>query len=122
MQRKLVAACVLCFIFMIIEIIGGWIARRCAGACGAALLRLWSTARAPHAAAAQLFLDWFLGLPGQTANVKYQFTHSLRPDAPAPPGGLKATEFKLLIPDDWHALEQSHAAYVKEWNKLTGMR
>lgn len=77
---------------------------------------------APHPEAARLFLDWFLGLPGQTANVKAQFTHSLRPDAPAPPGGVKATEFKLLLPDDWHALEASHAQYVKEWNKLTGMR
>jgi iron(III) transport system substrate-binding protein len=77
---------------------------------------------APHPAAAQLFMDWFLSLPGQTANVKYQFTHSLRPDAPAPPGGVKASEFRLLVPDDWHALEASHAQYVKEWNKLTGMR
>ena len=73
-------------------------------------------------AAAQLFLDWFLSLPGQSANVKYQFTQSLRPDAPAPPGGVQVTAFKLLVPDDWHALEASHLAYVKEWNKLTGMR
>lgn len=27
-QRKLVIACVLCFIFMIVEVIGGYLARR----------------------------------------------------------------------------------------------
>jgi Co/Zn/Cd efflux system component len=29
-QRKLIVACILCFVFMIIEIVGGWIAKRCA--------------------------------------------------------------------------------------------
>ena len=77
---------------------------------------------APHPEAAKLFLDWFLGVPGQTANVTYQFTNSPRADVPPPPGGVSASTFKLLVPTDWHALEQSHAAYVKEWNALTGMR
>jgi Co/Zn/Cd efflux system component len=27
-QRKLVVACILCFIFMIIEVVGGYIAKR----------------------------------------------------------------------------------------------
>lgn len=30
-QRKLLAACILCFIFMIIEVVGGYLARRCVG-------------------------------------------------------------------------------------------
>lgn len=77
---------------------------------------------APHPAAAQLFLDWFLSVPGQTANVQYQYTNSLRNDVPPPPGGVSASTFKLLMPADWHAIEQSHAQYVREWNKLTGMR
>ena len=29
-QRKLLAACILCFIFMIIEVVGGYLAKRCA--------------------------------------------------------------------------------------------
>jgi Co/Zn/Cd efflux system component len=28
-QRKLVIACILCFIFMVVEVVGGYIARRC---------------------------------------------------------------------------------------------
>lgn len=31
-QRKLVIACILCFIFMTVEVIGGYIAKRCAPA------------------------------------------------------------------------------------------
>jgi iron(III) transport system substrate-binding protein len=77
---------------------------------------------APHPAAAQLFLDWFLGVPGQTVNGIYQYNNSARPDVPPPPGGVSASTFKLLTPTDWHAFEQSHAQYVREWDKLTGMR
>lgn len=77
---------------------------------------------APHPAAARLFLDWFLSVPGQSTNVRFQFTHSPRDDVPPPPGGVSASTFKLLIPTDWHALEKSHAQYVREWNSLTGMR
>lgn len=33
MQRKLITACVLCFMFMCVEIVGGWFAHRC-GVCG----------------------------------------------------------------------------------------
>jgi hypothetical protein len=32
-QRKLVIACILCFIFMTVEVIGGYIAKRCVPAC-----------------------------------------------------------------------------------------
>ena len=54
---------------------------------------------APHPAAAQLFMDWFLGVPGQTGNVEVQFTHSPRGDVPPPPGGVSINEFKVLTPD-----------------------
>jgi iron(III) transport system substrate-binding protein len=77
---------------------------------------------APHPAAAELFLDWFLGVPGQTVNGQYQYNNSARPDVPPPPGGVSAATFKLLTPTDWEAFERTHAAYVREWDKLTGMR
>jgi hypothetical protein len=50
---------------------------------------------APCPAAAQLFMDWFLGVPGQTANAELLFT--------------------------WHAFEQTHAQFVHEWDKITGL-
>lgn len=77
---------------------------------------------APHPAAAQLFMDWFLGAPGQTANVAAQYVHSPRSDVAPPPGGVSINNFEILTPADWHAFEQTHAQYVREWNKLTGLR
>ena len=47
-QRKLIIACALCFVFMIIEVIGGWLARRCG--CGWQTLRereRWRATPAP---------------------------------------------------------------------------
>ena len=77
---------------------------------------------APHPEAARLFLDWFLGVPGQTAAVSALYYHSPRPDVPPPPDGEPVTKFKLLFPEDWEAFEATHAAYAKEWNKLTGLK
>ena len=77
---------------------------------------------APHPAAAQLFMDWFLGVPGQTANAATLFTHSPRADVPPPPGGVPISQFKVLTPTDWHAFEQTHAQFVREWDKITGLR
>jgi iron(III) transport system substrate-binding protein len=77
---------------------------------------------APHPAAAQLFMDWFLSLPGQTGNAEVLLTHSARSDVPPPPGGVSINEFKVLTPTDWHAFEQTHAQFVREWNKITGLR
>jgi iron(III) transport system substrate-binding protein len=77
---------------------------------------------APHPEAARLFLDWFLGVPGQTAAVTAMYYHSPRPDVPPPAGGEPVTKFKLLFPEDWDAFEATHAAYAKEWNKLTGLK
>ena len=77
---------------------------------------------APHPEAARLYMDWFLGVPGQTAAVAALYYHSPRSDVPPPPGGEPIAAFKLLFPDDWDAFQATHAAYVKEWNKLTGLR
>jgi len=77
---------------------------------------------APHPEAAKLFLDWFLSVPGQTAYVQILYYHSLRPDVPPPPGGVAASEFKLLIPKDWQDFEKTHTQFVREWDKLTGLR
>lgn len=77
---------------------------------------------APHPEAARLFMDWFLGRPGQTAAVGALYYHSPRDDVPPPPGGEPITTFKLLFPEDWDAFQATHAAYVKEWNKLTGLK
>ncbi len=77
---------------------------------------------APHPAAAQLFMDWFLSVPGQTGNAEVLLTHSARSDVPPPPGGVSINEFKVLTPTDWHEFEQTHAQFVREWNKITGLR
>jgi iron(III) transport system substrate-binding protein len=77
---------------------------------------------APHPEAARLFMDWFLGVPGQTAAVKALYYHSPRSDVPPPPGGEPVTKFKLLFPEDWDGFIASHAAYAREWNKLTGLK
>jgi iron(III) transport system substrate-binding protein len=77
---------------------------------------------APHPAAAQLFMDWFLSVPGQTGNAEVLYYHSPRGDVSPPPGGVSVNEFKLLTPTDWHAFEQSHAQFVREWDKITGLR
>ena len=78
--------------------------------------------QAPHPAAAQLFMDWFLSVPGQAGNAQVLFYHSPRADVPPPPGGVSVNEFKLLIPTDWQAFEQTHAQFVREWDKITGLR
>lgn len=77
---------------------------------------------APHPEAAKLFLDWFLGVPGQTGYGEVLAYNSLRSDVPAPPGGVKATDLKVLAPTDWDAFLKTHSQFVREWNKMTGMR
>ncbi len=89
----------------------------------AATAQPWGVVKeAPHPEAAKLFLDWFLSVPGQTANANALFYNSLRPDVPPPPGGVNASQFKLLFPDDWHAFEQTHTQFVREWDKIAGLR
>jgi iron(III) transport system substrate-binding protein len=77
---------------------------------------------APHQEAAKLFLDWFIGLPGQNAYGQDLMYNSLRTDVTPPPGGVAPTEMKLLFPEDWDAFIQTHGQFVKEWDKITGLR
>ena len=65
---------------------------------------------APHPAAAQLFMDWFLGVPGQTINVQSAHYHSPRSDVPPPPGGVSINNIKLLTPTDWHGIREDPRA------------
>lgn len=62
----------------------------------------------PEAAAETLLAKFRAAFP----NIR---TNYLRIQA----GGLYA---KLLVPDDWQKFEATHAQFVREWNKLTGMR
>jgi len=78
--------------------------------------------KAPHPAAAQLFMDRFLSVPGQTINGQKLYYHSPRSDVPPPPGGVSINNFKLLTPTDWPAFEKTHAQFVREWDKITGLR
>jgi iron(III) transport system substrate-binding protein len=77
---------------------------------------------APHPEAARLFMDWFLSVPGQTANGQTLHYNSPRADVPPPPGGVGISAFKVLSPTDWQAFEQTHTQFVREWDKLTGLR
>lgn len=77
---------------------------------------------APHPEVARLFVDWFLGVPGQTTMTRTTHHHSARPDVPPPPGGQPVSTFKQLVPDDWDAFMKTHAQFVKEWNTMIGMR
>ena len=79
-------------------------------------------AEAPHPEAAKLFLDWLMGVPGQTALVKATSLHSLRAEVAPPAGGAPIADFKLLMPDDWDAFLKTHSQFVKEWDKMVGMR
>jgi iron(III) transport system substrate-binding protein len=79
-------------------------------------------AEAPHPEAAKLFMDWLMGVPGQTALVKASSLHSIRPDVAPPAGGAPISAFKLLTPDDWDAFLKTHSQFVKEWDKMVGMR
>jgi hypothetical protein len=35
---------------------------------------------------------------------------------------MSINKFKVLTPTDWHAFEQTHAQFVHEWDKITGLR
>ncbi|MGE0225136.1 MAG: ABC transporter substrate-binding protein [Acetobacteraceae bacterium] len=78
--------------------------------------------KAPHPEVARLFVDWYLGIPGQTAMTKATKNYSPRSDVPPPPGGVSMTGAKMLVPADWPAFLKSHAQYVREWDKMTGLR
>jgi iron(III) transport system substrate-binding protein len=77
---------------------------------------------APHPDAARLFMDWLLSVPGQTALSSALFLNSARSDVPPPTGGVSVGELKLLIPADWQAFIDSRPEFVREWDRLTGVR
>lgn len=77
---------------------------------------------APHPEAAKLFLDWWFSVPGQVAMEKATSLYSPRTDVPPPEGGIPITDFKILAPTDWDAFLKTHTQFVKEWDKMVGMR
>jgi len=78
--------------------------------------------KAPHPEAAKLYMDWLLGVPGQTAFVKASALYSPRTDVAPPDGGDPMTSFKLLSPTDWDAFLKTHRQFVGEWDRMVGMR
>ena len=81
-----------------------------------------AVAEAPHPNAAQLFMDWFLSKHGQKIYDDIMLLNSPRDDAEPPPGSKPVSEFKLLYPADWQAFLATHGQFVKEWDKITGVR
>ncbi len=79
-------------------------------------------ADAPHPNAAQLFMDWFLSVPGQKAYDAITLLNSPRTDAPPPPGGMALDKIKLLYPSDWQAYLATQTAFARDWSKVTGVR
>ncbi len=79
--------------------------------------------KAPHPEAAKLFMDWLMSPKGQTLyqSNKYLYYPSLRKDAPPMPGGIKLTDYKLLLPKDLADYERVHPTFVKEWNAMFGL-
>ena len=77
---------------------------------------------APHPEAARLFLDWYLGVPGQTVMTTGIKNYSARGDVAPPPGGVPITDFKLVVPEDWGDFLKTHTQFVKEWDRMLGMR
>ncbi len=77
---------------------------------------------APHPEAARLFLDWYLGVPGQTVMANTIRNYSPRPDVAPPLGGVPITDFKLIVPEEWEPFLKTHTQFVKEWDKIVGMK
>jgi ABC-type Fe3+ transport system substrate-binding protein len=76
----------------------------------------------PHPAAARLFADWLIGVPGQTALAKTAYSYSVRTDVPPPEGGVPLQSVKLLYPKSWSDFLKSQQQFVREWNRITGLR
>ncbi len=79
-------------------------------------------ADAPHPAAAQLFMDWFLSVPGQKAYGDALFLNSARDDVPPPAGGVKPGQLKLLFPADWNKFLATRTEFARFWDQMTGLR
>ena len=67
-------------------------------------------------------MDWILGVPGQKALSDATALYSPRTDVPPPAGGIPITEFKVLAPTDWDVFLKTHTQFVREWDKMTGLR
>ena len=78
--------------------------------------------KAPHPEAARLFVDWYLGVPGQISMTRSTVNYSPRADVPPPQGGVPLSDHKMLVSDDWEAFLKTHSQFVKEWDKITGRR
>ena len=79
-------------------------------------------ADAPHPEAGKLFLDWILSVPGQIAYQNAHFLSSPRSDTPPPPGGIPTSQMKVLLVDDWDDYMKSRPQFVREWDKMMGIR
>jgi iron(III) transport system substrate-binding protein len=79
-------------------------------------------ADAPHPAAAQLFMDWLLSVPGQKAYGNALFLNSAREDVPPPPGGVPVSKLKLLFPSDWQDFLKTRTQFARFWDEMTGLR
>ena len=79
-------------------------------------------ADAPHPEVAKLFLDWQLGMPGQISMQNAHFVSSPRTDTPPPPGGIPTSQMKVLLVDDWDAYMKSRPQFVRDWDKMMGIR
>lgn len=78
--------------------------------------------KSPHPNVARLFLDWYLGIPGQIAMTRSTMNYSPRADVPPPPGGKPMVGEKMMVPKNWDDFIKSHGQYVREWDRLVGMR
>ena len=79
--------------------------------------------KAPHPEAAKLLVDWLMSSRGQAhyQNNPYLYYGSVRKDAPPMPGGVRLSDFKLLVPSDMNTFMASHDEFNKEWNKMLGL-
>ncbi len=82
-----------------------------------------AVSKCPHPEAARLLIDWLMSTRGQSfyQNNKYLMYGSVRNNAPPMPGGLKLSDFKLLVPTDMADYLASHATFNKAWNAMMGL-
>jgi hypothetical protein len=59
---------------------------------------------------------------GQKAMQEALFLNSPRDDAVPPPGGVAASQYKLLFPSDWDGFLGSKREFNTEWDRITGLR
>ena len=50
-------------------------------------------------------------------NGRIQFT-----DTPPPPGGIPTSQMKVLLVDNWEDYMKSRPQFVREWDKMMGIR